>query len=250
MALYTLSELLQVIKDDTGLNDIPLPESLSDDALVKRLEQSALKEFSLRYPRLVTERFGDEWLSHKDHPQTDDPRNGIEFTIPKYVYDGATILAVSNVTPVSSSWAGEPFYPTAAGYSPEQIIGMVSDVQMVSAMGAQMSKSLSWEFLPPNKFKIYNGWFSGKYEIELQMTHDSSLATINPTAMSSFRELATLDLQEYIYNKYKRIQSLDVGVGSIELHIDEWQDSGSRKRELLRDWDQTANLDFDRIRFW
>lgn len=249
MALYTLSELLQIIKDDTGLNDIPLPESINDNALVERLRQSALKEFSLRYPRFLKVRFGDEWLS-PDENATKNTRTGITYLIPKHILEGTTLLGISRVDPISTAAGNDSYFPSVASYSPDQVIMTIADVQLASTIGAQMSKSMTWELVFPNKIILYNGWMAGKYEAELMLLHDDSLSTIPPTAMTHFRQLATLDLQEYIYNKYKRIQSLDLGVGSIELKIDDWQDAGSRKRDLLQEWDQTASLDIDYIEYW
>ena len=249
MALYTLSELLQVIKDDTGLNDIPLPEEINDNSLLERLRQSALKEFSVRYPWFKKVVFGDEWLS-PDETQTRNTRTGITYIIPKYVYDGSMILGIARVNPMSTAAGNDSYFPSVASYSPDQVIMTIADVQLASTIGAQMSKSMTWEFRMPNQVVLYNGWMAGNYEAELMLLHDDSLSTIPPTAMTNFRELATLDLQEYIYNKYKRIQSIDAGVGTIELKIDEWQDAGSRKRDLLKEWDQTASLDIDYIEYF
>lgn len=126
----------------------------------------------------------------------------------------------------------------------------IADVQLASTIDAADVQKYDMGIEIPNKIILYNGWLAGSYQAELMLMHDDSLATIPPTAMTNFRELATLDLQEYIYNKYKRIQSLDVGIGSIELKIDEWQDAGSRKRDLLKEWDQTGNLDIDYMEFF
>ena len=249
MALYTLSELLQIIKDDTGLNDIPLPDQLSDNSLLERLRQSALKEFSTRYPWFKKVTFGDEWLS-PDEKETRNTRTGIIYVIPKHILEGTQLLGIARIDPISTASGNDSYFPSVASYSPDQVIMTIADVQLASSIGAQMSKSMTWEMIYPNKIKLYNGWMAGKYEAELMLLHDDSLSTIPPTAMTNFRELATLDLQEYIYNPHKRIQSLEVGVGTIELKIDEWQDAGSRKRDLLKEWDQTASLDIDYIEYF
>ena len=48
----------------------------------------------------------------------------------------------------------------------------------------------------------------------------------------------------------KRIQDLETGVGSINLRIDNWENAANEKRDLLRDWDENANLDLDAINFF
>jgi hypothetical protein len=55
---------------------------------------------------------------------------------------------------------------------------------------------------------------------------------------------------EYLYQKLKRIQNLDLGVGSIELKIDDWADAASNKRELLKEMDETCALDMQHIYYW
>ena len=249
MALYTLSELLQIIKDDTGLNDIPLPRQLNDNALLERMRQSALKEFSVRYPWFHKVRFGDEWIS-PDENETKNTRTGIVYVIPKHILAGTQLLGISRVVPISTAAGNDSYFPSVASYSPDQVIMTIADVQLASIIGAQMSKAMTWDLILPNKIKLYDGWMAGKYEAELMLLHDDSLSTIPPTAMTQFRELATLDIQEYIYNKYKRIQNLEVGIGSIELKIDDWQDAGTQKKDLLKEWDQTANLDIDYIEYF
>lgn len=249
MALYTLSELLQVIKDDIGLNDIPLPEEINDNHLVNRMYQSALKEFSQRYPRFEKVKFGDEWISEKVE-ENRNTRTGITYIIPSYVYDGTMILGIARIDPITTASGNDSYFPSVASYSPDQVIMTIADVQLAATIGQQMSKAMTWEFKAPNRMILYNGWLAGHYEAELMLMHDPSLSTIPATAMTNFRELATYDLQEYIYNKYKRIQSLDVGIGSIELKIDEWQDAGSRKRDLLKEWDERSSLDIDYIEYF
>ena len=48
--LWTAQELIQLVKDDMGLRD--LPPTVTDQELLDRFTNSCLKEFSLIYPRL------------------------------------------------------------------------------------------------------------------------------------------------------------------------------------------------------
>ena len=83
------------------------------------------------------------------------------------------------------------------------------------------------------------------------MKHDLSLSTIDDGAFLDLKELATLDMKAYLYNKLKRKDSLDVGIGQIQLHIDDWSSAENDKKELLRQWrEDGANMDFDHIRYW
>lgn len=117
-------------------------------------------------------------------------------------------------------------------------------------MARQMTHSLTWDFKQPNILILYNGWSGGDYEIELAMDHDPSLSTIPPSAMSTFIELCQYDLEEYFYQKLKRVQNLDLGIGSIELKIDDWADAANKKRDLLKELDETCNLDYEHIMYF
>ena len=82
------------------------------------------------------------------------------------------------------------------------------------------------------------------------MLHDPSLSTVPPGAITHLRQLAELDICEYLYGKMKRIQDLDTGIGNINLRIDNWENAAQEKRELLRDWDENASLDFETITYF
>jgi hypothetical protein len=48
----------------------------------------------------------------------------------------------------------------------------------------------------------------------------------------------------------KRIENVNVGVGEISLKIDDWSSASQDKKELLRQWDESGNLDFDYITYF
>jgi hypothetical protein len=117
-------------------------------------------------------------------------------------------------------------------------------------MARQMTHSLTWDFRAPDILILYNGWSGGTYEIELAMDHDPSLSTLNPSSFSTFVQLCLYDLEEYLYMKLRRVQNLDLGVGSIELKIDDWSDAASKKKELLDELDESCALDYEHIMYW
>ena len=113
-----------------------------------------------------------------------------------------------------------------------------------------MAHAPTFRFDPPNRLTVYNGWCGGSFRIEVGMLHDPSLATIPPGAFTHLHQLAVLDLEEYLYNKMKRITDLETGVGTINLRIDNWENAAQEKRDLLREWDESASLDLDVINYF
>lgn len=243
--LYNFSEFLTQIKEDIGIKDVPLP--VDDGALTKRFITSALREFSVRYPRIeeivITQNdvidMSSRYIS-----------GSVTYIIPEKYYRGSQILTVLGIDSTGYG-AAENFYnPTVMLGSADMMLESIADIKMAASMGSMLGHSPTHRFDPPNKLTIYNGWTGGSYRVEVGMLHDPSLSTIPPGAFTHLRQLASLDICEYLYGKMKRIQDLDTGVGSINLRIDNWENAGQEKRDLLREWDESASLDLDTINYW
>ena len=246
MGLYNLSEFITTIKEDIGIKDLPLP--VSDKDLIDRFTRSALNDFSIIYPRVETCMVGEENLTRRSQ---DSMHTFYEYEIPRWVYDGTTVLDVSRFDVARPNGYSDFFIPNANWSTPDAIISAMADVRLAAGVASALAKAPTHEFIKPNKIKVYNGWAGGIYEVELLLAHDPSLATIPDGAMIDLKELATLDLEEYLYNKLKRKEGLEVGVGSIQLHIDDWSGAANEKRDLLKQLRyEGANFDFDHIRYY
>lgn len=251
MALYTLSEMVQVILEDIGIADLPIIETVGMNNIVKRIENSALKEFSQRYPYIKHFKMTDENLLHKNKDDVFYSTTlGIDYIIPKEEYEGHTLLGISHINVNAVSGYNDSYVPYTYSFAPDQMMTMMPDIQMTADLGRMMAKSMTWEFTKPNKIRLYNGWLSGSYDVLLMLTHDTSLSTIPDTAMTHFRKLATYDVEWYLYNRFKRLQNLDVGIGNFELKIDDWADAQDKFRQYLDDIDEDGNLDIDYITFF
>lgn len=251
MALYTLSEMVKVILEDIGIADLPIIETVGMDNIVKRLENSALKEFSVRYPYIKHFEMTDKNLLHKNKDDSFySNTKGIDYLVPTEEYEGHQLLGISHINVNAVSGFNDSYIPYTYSFAPDQMMTMMSDIQMTADLGRMMAKSMTWEFTKPNKIRLYNGWLSGTYDVLLMLTHDASLSTIPDTAMTHFRKLATYDLEWFLYNRFKRLQNLDVGIGNFELKIDDWADAQDKFRQYLDDIDEDGNLDLDYITFF
>ena len=245
MPLYNISEFLSLIKEDIGIKDIPLP--VDDKSLLQRFYNSALKEFSVRYPRIETIILGDE---NRIAPEYRDRNTKIIYRIPKYVYQDSTILAVTKFD-VSRPLGYSDFYvPQGVWASPDAVLSSLADIKLAAALASTMGKAPTYQFKAPDLLYVYNGWSGGVYDVDVALMHDISLSTIPPTAITHLKQLAILDIEEYLYNKLKRIDNLDTGIGNIQLNINNWEDAGNRKLELLKEWDEDGNLDIDQITYF
>lgn len=246
MAYYNISEFLTLIKEDIGMKDLPLP--VDDNELLKRIEMSALKEFSVRSPRIITVTVNDNERIETD--SSGDRGMRVSYRIPKWVYGDAYIIQITNFRIARPLGYSDMYIPQGGFAPPDQMIAALADIKLTATIGGIMGKSPTFEFRSPDILIAYNSWAGGVYDVDVAVSHDISLATIPPTAFTHFKQLCILDIEEFLYNKLKRIENLDLGIGNIQLKIDNWEDAGSRKADLLRMWDdEGANLDIDNI-YW
>ena len=247
----SMSEIITLCKQNMGLRDLPKP--VTDADLRWRLEQSALKEISQIYPYMVQYMIGES--ERLCRPYTGIPTNHTNtyshvFKIPRHMYQNHTIIGVQDVNVARPQGYNDLYVPQGAVGDPASIITGMAHIQMVAAMSQTLTHSLTWDFRQPDILILYNGWAGGTYEIELALDHDASLSTLPPAAFSQFVKLCELDLEEYLYAKLRRVQSLDLGIGSIELRIDDWADAGQRKREFIEELGEGAELDMLHIYRW
>lgn len=246
-----MSEIVTLCKQNMGLRDLPKP--VSDQDLRWRLEHSALKEFSQIYPYMSRHMIGE--TERLCRPYSGVPTNHTNtyshvYQIPKHFYQNKTIMGVQDVNIARPQGYNDLYVPQGAIGDPASIITSMASIQLVASMASAMTHALTWDFKAPDILILYNGWAGGYYEIELALSHDVSLSTIPPAAFSQFVKLCELDLMEYVYKKLSRIQNLELGVGSIELKIDDWADAGQRKRDFIDELAEGAELDMLHIQRW
>ena len=91
MALYNLSEFITTIKEDIGIKDLPLP--VTDQEIVDRFKRSTLVDFSILYPRKEICMVSEDDMTKR---AKESMCSYYEYRIPKYIYEGSTILSISH----------------------------------------------------------------------------------------------------------------------------------------------------------
>jgi hypothetical protein len=245
MALYNLSEFIKLIKTDIGIKDIPLP--VSDKDILDRFDKSALTEFSLRAPRVETFMVNENEVVKRT---TENALPYTEYKIPPWVYTDTTVLAVARFDVARPNGYADFYTPNANWSTPDAIIAASADLRMAAGVASSMAKAPTHIFAAPDRIKVYNGWYGGAYEVEVLLKHDLNLATIQPGTFSALRRLTKLDMKAYLYSELKRKDTLDVGVGTIQLKIDEWSNAEADMQALLDSWDEEGSLDVDHIKYF
>lgn len=246
--LWNMQELLQLIKDDLDLTD--LPNVLSDAALQKHIELSSLREMSVIYPR--QEKFK---MGYRDMVNPDDiyaPKHrGVEYNIPKWFlmqYRPVTLIAVE---PISYNESYGSLLPYSIGYEPDDLITAVSGIKAMAGMAGNIVNAPTPEYDNARQIiKLYNGWSRNTWEVTMGVQHDPNLQTIPDTASITFRQLATYDTGAYIYSKIFRKDGVETGVGSITLNLDKLRECQQKHDDLLKDLIDEASLDSDTMVFF
>lgn len=242
--LYTLSEVLTIVKQNIGLRDLPKP--VTDADLQWRLEHHTLREFSTLYPYRYRTLLGEADRLCK--PYSGVPTNHLNsysnvYKIPKHHIQEHHILDVSYVDIQRPSGYNDLYVPQGMFADPASTMAAVASMQAIAAISKNFTHALTWDFKQPDILVLYNGWTGGVYEVELLLDHDPTLSTIDPGAEDFFLQMAEYDLGSYIYQKLKRVQSVDVGIGSIELKVDDLADYADKYRTLVQEASETAALD-------
>lgn len=248
---YTLSEVLTIVKQNIGMRDLPKP--ITDADLQWRLEHVVLKLFSEVYPYKSRFLLGEADRLCK--PYSGVPVSNITsyssiYRVPKHIYQEHHILDVTYVDIQRPSGYNDLYVPQGMFADPASTMAAVASMQAVAAISKNFTHALTWDFKQPDIIVLYNGWTGGTYEVEITMDHDPSLSTIDPGATDFFLQLAEYDLGAYIYQKLRRVQNVDVGIGTVELGLDFLADYADKRRQLLDEASESAALDQLHVQFF
>lgn len=233
-----LSQLINRIKRDLGLYGMALPVENVDKAIADIIQEVTLVTFSTLSPKRDTMNVDLRALTRTEHNR--------EYN--EYIITGrnnTTIAYVEDVRPDTSTmtgWGGyNPIFTTNSIY--QNILGNAS-----MNLAHQIVPRMTFEFLWPNKLRLYNELCS-KVIVEYGQMHDPSLVSIPPTAAESFYKLAILDVKQTFYSLVKHYTELQTAHGRIDLHIDDWAEAAAKREELLNQWEDVYHLDQKTI-YW
>ena len=171
--LYNLSEFMTMLKEDIGIKDVPLP--VDDGKLIERFDKSALREFSVRYPYITEIPItSQEAINYA----TRNFNGAVDYIIPEKYYQGTQILDILGLNPGGFGSEANMYMPNVVLGSADMLIESIADIKLAASIGSMMSHSPTHYFQPPNKLRIYNGWNSASYRVEIALKHDLSLSTI------------------------------------------------------------------------
>lgn len=235
--MLNMSKLISSIKMDLGVYGMALPFDNPDEVFRDVLELKTIPTFSQFQPYYIPLKM--------DLDKAVEIEKNLQYTIYELpdVFADSEILFVKKLEEDLDSFA-HGYLDTGAlmgGISWEDMMMGQANANLASiAMPAT-----TFEYIAPNKIKIFNDSFmySRKVRLEIAVQHSNNLSTISKTAEYSFTKLATLDIKMMLYNNLKHYNDLQTAYGNINLKIDDWSNAESERTELLREWEDTYHMD-------
>lgn len=228
--------LLTRMKRTLGLYVVATPFENINEIMLDIINDTTVPVFSIYYP--LRETFVTDL---KDLQKTASCAEFQEYIIPQL--GGREILGIEDVRYDVTSTSGIGYW---GGGTPFMSGNMMQRLAMTNA-GAQLSNlampALTFEFIPPNKLRLYNCYVSQKVIIAYKEVQDKTLASIPKTAEESFYKLALLDCKMGLYNTMKHYTEIQTAHGNISLKIDDWASAEADREQLLEKWDDSYHLD-------
>ena len=227
--MLNLSKLISSIKMDLGVYGMALPFDNPDEMFRDVLELKTIPTFSQFQPYYLPLKLDLDKI-----PCIEKNVNYCIYELPD-AFGDAEILFIKKLEEDLDTFT-HGYLDTGA------LMGNLSwgDMMMGQAnanLSSMAMPAVTFEYLAPNKVKIFNDSFmySRKVRLEVALEHSKNLATISKTAQYSFTKLATLDIKMMLYNNLKHYNDLQTAFGTINLKIDDWSNAESERADLLRE---------------
>lgn len=134
------------------------------------------------------------------------------------------------------------FGDVAPAYGINRSVQGVATSQAYMMLAGQMRAEPTFEYLGFNKIRLY-GWPKTEIEITVACQHDPNLESIEDSCYSSFMQLASLDVEEFLYANFRFNKTIPTAHGNFELPIEDWQGAKEARLQLLDKWEDTFHLD-------
>lgn len=223
------------IKFELGLEDFPL-DMTETDILTNVIYKMSLPDFSIYFPY---EDYLTCNVSKKNLvPKVEDDHT--YFINTKKLGDDVILLGVSDIC---DSLNGSIFNANGSGHNSYMTPENLMYEKALADLNSILPRGPMWEFIAPNHLRLHNGidsMYGANNNILLRCTvsHPKNMSTIPDTKRIPFLDLCTLDVKRYLYNRLKRYNNINTGIGEINLNIDDWADAKTQRQELIQEFEE------------
>lgn len=232
-----INKLIKRLKDDLGLSRF-VHLSYTDKDIYDNIITHSLEEWSHYFKQAVT--FQDVFLDKKLQLEYD------VYALPKYIVDsirksGLVIEDIRQVV-VSSDQSVAGVGTFIGGFLPDlnmsdSYTALYANYRQGNAEAVN-NMNMACFFEKPNRLRFVfprPSFLSMNVSISLYVSQGDNLSGISETREHDFYDLCRYNLMNVLYqNEAKFIESIQSGLGNLNLKIDDWQQADDRKAELLK----------------
>lgn len=231
-----MSTLISRLKRDTGLAFISLPFDNFDDRIKELINDTTLHVFSQYFPQKVTKD-----IDLRDWYQEKSGYSHSVYEVP--LIEKREVIGIDDVR-FNLKDTNQAFFDPQCDFT----IGTYQELmlgQVAADLGSLVMPAFTFKFEEPTKLlHLYNlGTVGYTLTIEFLLKHSKNLATIPFSMEESFYELALLDFKQFLYESLKHFDQIETANGTITLKVDEWSNSASERKDLLREWNDKFHFD-------
>lgn len=213
--MLTPTEVLREIETRLGAS-IQILE-LSEEDIMKIIQQSTIRTFSIYYPLRQTTII---------HPKSDKVP---ERTNVFYIKSDLEIIGVSKV--LAENYFGNTGLPMATIDSDPVYRQFTTDLQ------SMFVQPITFDFESPNLVEIFpKRMLVGDFTLEYKAVHPAHFGTIPLSLREEFLNLATIDVRRALYPIRHRFQNINTAFGNIELFMDKLESAEEDRKDILERW--------------
>ena len=242
-----LTELVSDIIDSEGLHTIALPFKEPVEIVVQHCIEKSVRTFS-EFKRQLKESI--VLLKDLKAANEDEKRRGIFLLPPElttttvkdvYAVCESDNYSGSDVT-MNTFTVGSPFVGFGSYYPQDITNAELTDVA-INKFAGQTTRRPTVKYLGYNKIQLFNYPQNAAVHFIVECEHDKSCESIPESCRESFLELATLDVEIYLYNNLKNQNNIGSGFKTTQLKLDDWAGAKEARKALIKEWTGTYHLD-------
>ena len=241
-----ISKEIARVKRELGITAFRLPFENPDKELYEIAKDTTLETWSQYYGKME-----EYTIDVKDADIDWNTFNEAQFRIPSMLIQDREIIDVLDIEPVYDTYNGA-YMPGVGIFN--NGVGMYQDMmlgQIEYDLESSVSPIFSWDFIRPNKIRMYNFFNrTQQIRIKLMFDHMDDLASIPKTHAEAFRTLLKLDIQVFLYNNLKHMDKIETAYGTVDLHIEEWASAENDRRDFVNRMAEDSHLGDDNPGFY